>query len=688
MCERKYTKLVSSLDPARPTRKFPTHPERYVHNFSSVVLNQFQLEALSLGPRFCHSQPKCEQINLETQFENLMSQLVDLTPSSQEMVASLKTTLVHCEQKYRETKAQDSGMLTKQHRDALKELTSNPDLVLSRPDKGAGWVLMDKRDYLNKIYSILDDGTKFMLDSVQKDCSQQEENKLIQLLKTLKSQNVISKALFDKLSPVGAQPPRLYGLPKVHKQNVPLRPIIDMSTSAFHAVAQWLVELLEPMRKSVCKHSLKNTFDFVDWVKDLNVSNKVMLSFDVESFFTNVPLLETIEFICQYLTETQADIGVPISCLKELILRCTFNMQFLFNGKYYRQRDGVAMGSPLGPVLADIFLAKLERQSLCPTITQLELYLRYMDDTFVLCDSDVNYHKLLNEFNNAHPSIRFTLEIENNNKLPFLDVLLERDELGTLRRSVYRKSTWVGQYTHFNSFVPLRYKRNLVRCLAFRANKICSSETLEGELRLIRSVLQDNGYPEPFIKKNLTYKEPSPDVITARKKSVFLSVPFKGDTPFELLTKKLKTAIEKTYFSARLIMVAETRPAISHSLKDKLPVQSQSSVLYLFTCTCGARYVGHTTRRLSRRISEHVPAALKKGTVKSVNSSILEHLWQTGHQANSDSAFKPFYFVSRRTSKALRKRILSIAESIAIRLLKPELCKQRHLVHPLLLPWP
>ena len=158
--------------------------------------------------------------------------------------------------------------------------------------------------------------------------------------------------------------------------------------------------------------------------------------------------------------------------------------------------------------------------------------------------------------------------------------------------------------------------------------------------------------------------------------------------PFELLTKKLKVAVEKTYFSARLMMVAETRPVVSQSLKDKLPVQSQSSVLYLFTCTCGARYVGHTTRRLSRRISEHVPAALKKGTVKNLNSSILEHLWQTGHQVNCNTAFKPFYCASRRISKALRKRILAIAEAIAIRIMKPELCKQRQLVHPTLLPWP
>ena len=177
-CERKYSKLLSSLNPLRPEMRFPEHPERYVHNFSSVVLSKLQLEALSLGPKFCHSQPKSDQIHLETQFENLMSQLTDLTPTSQAMMDDLKTTLVHCEQKYRNTKSRSSNMLTRQHLESIKELTKNPALILSRPDKGAGWVLLNKTDYLDKMKTILSDSSKFLLDPVQKNCSQKEENKI------------------------------------------------------------------------------------------------------------------------------------------------------------------------------------------------------------------------------------------------------------------------------------------------------------------------------------------------------------------------------------------------------------------------------------------------------------------------------------------------------------------------------
>ena len=99
------------------------------------------------------------------------------------------------------------------------------------------------------------------------------------------------------------------------------------------------------------------------------------------------------------------------------------------------------------------------------------------------------------------------------------------------------------------------------------------------------------------------------------------------------------------------------------------------------------RYLGYTTRRLSKRISEHCPASLCKGTVKTINSSILEHLVQTGHQIDKKDCFKVVYTNNKRYPKGLKKRLLTTAEAIAIRIIKPELCKQRSIVQTLTLPW-
>ena len=117
---------------------------------------------------------------------------------------------------------------------------------------------------------------------------------------------------------------------------------------------------------------MKDTFDFVEAIRDMNVDGKQMLSLDVTSLFTCVPLTETIDFLCNYIRTHNIQIPMPTDILKELLLRCTLNVQFLFNGKLYRQKDVVAMGSPLGPLLADICLGMLDASHLKRTIEGLD----------------------------------------------------------------------------------------------------------------------------------------------------------------------------------------------------------------------------------------------------------------------------------------------------------------------------
>ena len=461
-----------------------------------------------------------------------------------------------------------------------------------------------------------------------------------------------------------------------------------MSSSPYHAVAQWLAELLEPVRGKIAQFSLKDTFDFIQRIKDINISNRHMLSLDVQSLFTNVPLLETVNYLCDYISSNNIDLGLPLDKLKELILRCTFDVQFLFDGKFYRQRDGVAMGSPLGPLLADVFMSKLELGPLKDTISTFSTYLRYVDDIFVSCDSPANSHKILDYFNRCHPAIKFTLENELDDKLSFLDVLLLRTQDGAIQRKVHRKVTWTGQYTHFSSFVPLKYKRNLVKCLAYRARHICTPDTLDYELTFIRKTLSENGYPDNFVRRHMEPKPEMPANFDVPKKKVFLSVPFKGESSFQILKLRLSSAISGTFPAAQLCLLPRTRALLYQRTKDKLHPFSTNMCLYLFTCSCRADYLGRTTRRLSKRISEHCPKSLRTGNVKTITSAIMGHLIDTGHQVDTQTCFKVYYTVPNSYPISVRKRLLSLAEAIAIRILKPCLCKQKNYVQPLLLPWP
>ena len=137
------------------------------------------------------------------------------------------------------------------------------------------------------------------------------------------------------------------------------------------------------------------------------------------------------------------------------------NVQFYFDGVYYKQVDGVAMGSPLGPVLADIFMGYIEEKA-AATIRHLPLYRRYVDDIFTICVSENQINDVHSCLNSLHPNLQFTVEKENANTLAFLDVMLTRRADGSLARRVYHKSTWSGQYLHFKSFAPVKYKRGVV----------------------------------------------------------------------------------------------------------------------------------------------------------------------------------------------------------------------------------
>ncbi|CAH8498491.1 unnamed protein product [Heterobilharzia americana] len=119
-----------------------------------------------------------------------------------------------------------------------------------------------------------------------------------------------------------------------------------------------------------------------------------------------------------------------------------------------------------------------------------------MDITFILLKSETDKNVVLNKFHGVHPAIHFTMEKEKSDSILFLDILLVRRLDGTLKRSVYRKPTSVGQYTHFFSALPFQYKRNLVKCPANCATAICLDDAIEEEFTTIHDLLSRNGYPD------------------------------------------------------------------------------------------------------------------------------------------------------------------------------------------------
>nr|CAH8867354.1 unnamed protein product [Trichobilharzia regenti] len=173
-----------------------------------------------------------------------------------------------------------------------------------------------------------------------------------------------------------------------------------------------------------------------------------MISLDITSLFTNVPLIKTLNYIGEQVGKLSINIDIHTEILNELTLRCTMNVTFKFDDTFYRQVDRVTMGSPLGPILADFFLSKLQNRPLYNLISKLSFYCRYMDYTFILCDNGSDKSTIITEFNEVHSAMKFTCEEESQDRIAFLDVLLTRKPDGSIKRNLHRKSTWTEQYTH------------------------------------------------------------------------------------------------------------------------------------------------------------------------------------------------------------------------------------------------
>ena len=175
---------------------------------------------------------------------------------------------------------------------------------------------------------------------------------------------------------------------------------------------------------------------------------------------------------------------------------------------------------------------------------------------------------------------------------------------------------------------------------------------------------------------------------TAEKKPLYLRLRFKGDVSSEVVTSKLKRIIQWTFPAADLKLMFNTMPILMQQAKDKLSSSTTSMCVYKFNCSSRVSYIGHTTRRFSKRIKEHLPSWLGKDVVKRIHSSILEHLVNNNHSVNMDEALNVFYRITINLPKGTKIRLLNIAEAIGIKLMKPELCVQKKLVQTLFLPWP
>jgi len=453
------------------------------------------------------------------------------------------------------------------------------------------------------------------------------------VLLKLKHDGELNPALYTELYCSSGRIPCIYGLPKIHKPAVPLRPIVSFVTSPTYALSKYLVKVLSPLVGN-SPSFVRNSKEFVQFISEQTLApGEVLASFDVVSLFMRVPVELAIRMARQRLESDpslndRTSLSVQsIITLLELCLNATY---FSFRGDVYQQIYGTAMGSPVSVVVANLVMEHVEERALSSFAVPPRFWKRYVDDICVAMRGDL-IPPFLDHLNSIESTIQFTVEEETEGStLPFLDVCLSHHSDGTIGTSVYRKPTHTDRYLDYGSHHPLQRKAGVIRTLFTRA-KCLSSTAVEHstEVNHLVAALRKNGYPKKMIDKSVMVHQPRQRCEDEGKK-VVVTLPYIRGTS-ETLRRILARANIEVVFRPHSTL----RQQLVHP-KDPVCHFQRPNVVYSVPCQdCEATYVGQTGRQLATRMDEHRRAVTSCDTA---TSAIAEHAWSADHRIDWDAA--------------------------------------------------
>lgn len=377
------------------------------------------------------------------------------------------------------------------------------------------------------------------------------------------------------------------------------------------------------------EHHITNSFQFAEEMREQQIGEEsVLFSLDVVSLFTNVPVDYALESIRLRWDEIKNHTTLDEESfleMVEIVLDSTF---FQYQGKFYKQKFGIPMGSPISPVVANIVLERIEIAALENLRTRgivPRFFRRYVDDC-LLCAREEEVAAILNEFNGFHQRLQFTVEKEADGKLKFLDMILRREN-NTITTEWFPKDV-DGRYLNFTSVSPFMHKNNTIIALVDRALKLTHAKYRVNTLKTVKQILAKNNYPcflvEKVIRERLHKMYNTLQQHNANDTNKFITVPYiKG------LGEKLSRYLRQYNFKLAFKPIDKIKDTLFTKTKDKISKDKNVNVVYEIPCgACDKSYIGETSQFLCKRLNQH------KYNVKTKNISgtgLSQHTIEEGH---------------------------------------------------------
>ncbi|KAL2078819.1 hypothetical protein ACEWY4_026504 [Coilia grayii] len=561
---------------------------------------------------------------------------------------------------------------------ALKQLKGNKQIIIKPADKGSAVVIMDIQQYIWEAERQLNNPDHYIkLDKpIYLDTIPQVQN----ILMSLKEKGFLNQKQVHYL--IGKDKPRpryFYLLPKIHKapgswsrpyEIPPGRPIVSDCSSETYGTAEYVEYFLNPI-STRHRSYLKDTYDFIQKIRELKLpSHCFLFTMDIDSLYTNIETQAGLEAVKDWL-KRYPDPKRPDSLLLQLLEINLTKNDFEFNGQFYLQIKGTAMGKRFAPSYANIYMAQWEEAALrsCP-IKPLHYY-RFLDDIWgVWSGTEQEFTKFADHLNNFHRSIKIKSTLHNS-EVNFLDTVTYKgpdfEDTGRLDVRVYFKDTDTHSLLHKKSFHPRHTFRGIIKSQLLRFHRICTRKGSFWEAtKVLFHALRKRGYSRSFLRKACkTFLCETPQ--DSRQLVPFVTTFSHSSTLLHKMTRDnfLKFVERQTVLQNHRIIAAHrknpnlkdilvrsrlsppNRPKTPFTTSEYLPKQWVSNrqskqlfkiwpevsfgslnCVYLIYCQkCNIQYVGETRNTIATRLIQHKYNIRKK---KETHTHIVQHFISHG----------------------------------------------------------
>lgn len=439
-----------------------------------------------------------------------------------------------------------------------------------------------------------------------------------------------------------AVPPKIYGLVKTHKanisrENIILRPVVSYIGSPLYPLSKHLGSTISSALSD--KYAIRNSYEFFNSIKHKVVPpGFILASFDVVSLFTCLPqdfLLQSVEIKWDSISKyTKMDLPT----FKEAVKLCLDNSFFVNNGTYYYQCSGTPMGAPISSGIANLAMEIVLERIVDLLPFDLPFLYIFVDDILTAIPEGI-IDETLEMFNSINGKIQFTIEIEKDSTIPFLDLKIKRELDGSISTEFYQKPSASGRILNFFSNHSTALKVNTAIGLIKRVFTFSTNKPDAEKCNTVSSILLKNQFPRKLINKLICeYKNKAPalNTVAIPEGTIHSKPPI---TSIKYI-RGLSEAICRKIRSYNNNLTISTQPERSLAtfftkLKDKTPNESQSQLIYSVPCSsCAGCYIGMTWKQyMEERMKQHERQQnrIMRGETVSGKTAITEHARTESH---------------------------------------------------------